>query len=54
MNALSKGTKQLEQALERAARSKRGSIIKARVELQQARTAHLKLELKQERRKCQK
>jgi hypothetical protein len=51
MNALTKSTQRLATALDRASRAKRGNIMRARFQLEQARTEHLKNELKQERRK---
>ena len=50
MNALTKSTQRLAQALDRASKAKHGNIMRARFQLEQARTEHLKNELKQERR----
>jgi hypothetical protein len=50
MNAVARSTQRLERALVRASTAQRGTIMKARVQLELARTEHLKLELKQERK----
>jgi hypothetical protein len=46
MTALQRTTQRLEQALNRASRAKRGNIMRARFHLEQARTEHLKAELR--------
>ena len=51
MNKLKKATARLEEALARVARAKRGEIMRARFLLEQARTEHLKQELKKEKKK---
>ena len=51
MNALTKSTTRLQQALDRASRARKGNIMRTRFAVEQARTEHLKQELKQERRK---
>jgi hypothetical protein len=55
MKRLEKATARLEEALARVGRAKKGNIMRARFLLEQARTEHLKqelkAELKQEKRK---
>jgi hypothetical protein len=51
MTAIQRTTQRLEQALNRASRAKRGNIMRTRFYLEQARTEHLKQEMKQEKRK---
>jgi hypothetical protein len=51
MKQLEKATARLEEALARVARAKKGNIMRARFLLEQARTEHLKQEMKQEKRK---
>lgn len=51
MTALTKSTQRLEIALDRMSKAKRGNILKRRWELQAARTAHIKAELREEKRK---
>ena len=51
MNALTKSTQRLAQALDRASRAKRGNIMRARFKLELSRTEHLKQELKTEKKK---
>jgi hypothetical protein len=46
MTALQRTTKRLEQALNRASHAKRGNIMRTRFHLEQARTEHLKAELR--------
>jgi hypothetical protein len=46
MNALSKSTIRLQQALDRASKARKGNIMRARFALEQARTEHLKAELR--------
>lgn len=46
MNALAKSTQRLATALDRASRAKKGNIMRAQFHLEQARTEHLKAELK--------
>jgi hypothetical protein len=46
MTALQRTTKRLEVALNRASRAKRGNIMRTRFYLEQARTEHLKAELR--------
>jgi hypothetical protein len=46
VTALQRTTKRLEQALNRASRAKRGNIMRTRFYLEQARTEHLKAELR--------
>jgi predicted Zn-dependent protease len=48
LNKLKKATARLEEALARVGRAKRGNIMRARFLLEQARTEHLKQELKAE------
>jgi hypothetical protein len=48
MKRLEKATARLEEALARVARAKKGNIMRARFLLEQARTEHLKQELKAE------
>lgn len=47
MNALTKSTQRLAQALDRASRAKHGNKLRARFQLEQARTEHLKQELRE-------
>lgn len=51
MKRLERATARLEEASARVARAKKGNIMRAQFHLEQARTEHLKNELKQERRK---
>ena len=51
LKRLEKATARLEEALARVARAKKGNIMRARFMLEQARTEHLKAELKQEKKK---
>ena len=51
MNKLKKATARLEEASARIARAKKGNIMRARFYLEQARTEHLKQEMKQEKKK---
>jgi len=51
LNKLKKATARLEEALARVARAKKGNIMRARFLLEQARTEHLKQEMKQEKKK---
>jgi hypothetical protein len=46
VTALQRTTKRLEVALNRASRAKRGNIMRTRFYLEQARTEHLKAELR--------
>jgi hypothetical protein len=46
MTILERTTKRLEVALNRASRAKRGNIMRTRFYLEQARTEHLKAELR--------
>ena len=49
MTALQRTTKRLEVALNRASRAKRGNIMRTRFHLEQARTEHLKAELRRKK-----
>jgi hypothetical protein len=46
MTKFERTTQRLEQALNRASRAKRGNIMRTRFYLEQARTEHLKAELR--------
>ena len=51
MKRLERATARLEEASARVARAKKGNIMRAQFHLEQARTEHLKAELKQEKKK---
>ena len=48
---LTKSTQRLATALDRVSRAKRGTILKRRWQLELAKTAHLKAELREDKRK---